>query len=112
MSVPVPRPATGLAYWTPRADQTGVQAVLVRVRDNHGGVTMQAFSVTVSGANNAPVFTSQPQGPATATKPWQYQLQRAVRLSPGACPRPSIRPSPAQRRSRVCSRAARAARGG
>jgi hypothetical protein len=67
-------PTTGLVVWVPTAAQAGPQAVLLRVRDNRGGVALQSFTVTVSAADHPPVITSAPQGPATAGHPWQYSI--------------------------------------
>jgi predicted transcriptional regulator len=41
-------PATGLVRWTPTEAQTGANEVVVEVRDGHGGVTLDAFTIVVA----------------------------------------------------------------
>ena len=50
-------PATGLVTWTPSAGQAGAHAVSAQVRDGHGGVTLQEFTVVVApGVDGSPIF--------------------------------------------------------
>jgi RHS repeat-associated protein len=66
---------TGIITWRPDAGQVGDQDVILRVADGRGGVALQAFVVTVHAANTAPVITSQPGGPASVGRPYQYQVR-------------------------------------
>jgi RHS repeat-associated protein len=42
---------TGVIAWTPAANQTGAQDVIVQVSDGNGGTATQSFTVTVTVAN-------------------------------------------------------------
>ncbi|WP_337175299.1 putative Ig domain-containing protein [Paludisphaera sp.] len=67
-------PTLGVVVWTPTADQVGEHPVVLRVRDDRGGVAIRSFTVTVSAANTAPVVGSTPPGPATAGLPYRYAI--------------------------------------
>lgn len=67
-------PLTGVLVWRPTADQVGPRDVVLRVRDGKGGVALQSFQVIVRAANNVPVVTSMPKGPAVVGLPYQYQV--------------------------------------
>ena len=69
-------PQTGTVTWIPQADQVGPVDVILRARDDQGGITLQAFELEVLPLNRAPVFTSvlqhnQPQ----VGKPFAYHAQ-------------------------------------
>jgi RHS repeat-associated protein len=68
-------PTNGIILWTPDSDEVGVQHVLIRARDDQGGVVLQAFDITVSGPVTPPVITSTPLGPAVAGLPYEYRVQ-------------------------------------
>lgn len=55
---------TGVIRWTPTADQLGTQGVIVVATDSVTGAAAgratQQFTITVRGANTAPVFTTTP----------------------------------------------------
>jgi RHS repeat-associated protein len=57
--------STGTVVWQPKTGQEGTAKAILRVNDGQGGVDIQYFEIEVKAANNAPVFTSQPQN----TKP-------------------------------------------
>jgi RHS repeat-associated protein/uncharacterized repeat protein (TIGR01451 family) len=48
----------GIVVWQPQANQVGVQNVILRVRDAHGGVDLQAFTITVAAIDTSPIITS------------------------------------------------------
>jgi len=64
----------GIIAWRPTRDQLGQQTVIVRVRDDQGGVGLQAFDIIVTSLNDPPQITSEPNGPAATGEPWEYQL--------------------------------------
>src|SRR5262249_55931468 len=66
---------TGAIAWNPPSAQIRRQDVVLRVEDGRGGVTLQAFQVTVQSANSPPVITSQPTGPALVGLPYQYPVR-------------------------------------
>ncbi|MAT15363.1 MAG: hypothetical protein CMJ46_08850, partial [Planctomyces sp.] len=53
-------PSTGLLLWRPTADQFGDHQVILRVRDDLGGVTLQSFSIRVLETSGIPQITSTP----------------------------------------------------
>lgn len=67
-------PILGVVVWTPTADQVGEHQVVLRVRDDRGGLAIQSFTVTVGAGNTAPVVSSTPPGPATAGLPYRYAI--------------------------------------
>lgn len=68
-------PQGGTFVWRPTLDQIGTHDVILRVRDGRGGVELQAFQITVTLANTAPVITSRPTSLATADVPFVYQVR-------------------------------------
>lgn len=67
---------SGILTWIPQADQVGRFDVILRVRDDQGGTTLQTFELEVESNNQAPTFTSgldhsQPQ----VGKAFQYQAK-------------------------------------
>jgi RHS repeat-associated protein len=69
-------PRSGLLTWTPTAVDLGSQHVVITAGDGRGGSVTQSFDLAVvsSGADRAPVITSQPPGPAVATLGYRYQV--------------------------------------
>ena len=53
-------PVRGVLVWTATADQLGVHDVILRVKDNVGGVALQPFQVTVVASNTPSIITSSP----------------------------------------------------
>ncbi|WP_206758537.1 putative Ig domain-containing protein [Nostoc punctiforme] len=51
-------PVTGFLSWRPTLDQVGVQDVVLRVKDNYGGVALQSFQVEVTPPVYPPTFTT------------------------------------------------------
>jgi RHS repeat-associated protein len=49
---------TGLVFWQPNAEQTGMQDVILKVSDGVGGVNLQSFQLQLLPFNQAPVFTN------------------------------------------------------
>jgi hypothetical protein len=66
--------ATGVLAWRPTANQTGLQDVILRVRDSHGATALQAFQVDVA-ANTPPIITSIPLGPAVVGRPYESEFR-------------------------------------
>lgn len=66
--------ATGTVAWTPRAEQTGPQQVVLRARDNQGGVSQQSFTIQIAAANHAPVFSTEPGEQAVVGSPFAYMV--------------------------------------
>ncbi len=67
---------TGLIIWEPQASQIGSHEIVLRVKDDFGGLELQSFTLEVIVANNAvPIFTSIPPQDATPqiNKPFTYQ---------------------------------------
>jgi RHS repeat-associated protein len=63
--------------WTPAANQSGNQNVVVKVTDSQGGSTTQSFQITVAhqAANNTPTITSAPNTfVANLDRQYEYQL--------------------------------------
>lgn len=67
--------ATGVLTWTPQDVQIGIHDIIVRVRDGHQGVDLQAFQLNVRGPNTAPVITSNPPAQAVVDKPLDYRVR-------------------------------------
>ncbi|WP_164101843.1 FG-GAP-like repeat-containing protein [Candidatus Laterigemmans baculatus] len=67
---------TGEIAWTPQADQTGQQGVVVEVRDGVGGAATQAFAILVRGGvpNQPPTITSVAPRFAAVGSVYQYSL--------------------------------------
>ncbi|MCA9127050.1 MAG: putative Ig domain-containing protein [Planctomycetales bacterium] len=69
-------PVTGQLGWLPRADQAGMQQVVIRVKDGtSSGVWLQSFQIIVDANNTAPVITSTAIASASVGNPWEYRLQ-------------------------------------
>jgi hypothetical protein len=67
--------ATGTVVWNPTADQVGDQTVVLRVQDDHGGVALQSFQISVHAGNTPPVITSTPVLRAAEGLPYDYQVR-------------------------------------
>ncbi|MFN7783664.1 MAG: Ig-like domain-containing protein, partial [Lysobacterales bacterium] len=66
---------SGALSWTPRAEQLGPQAFVLRVDDGRGGWASQSFSVDVQPNNNAtPVITSLPGTQGKAGREYRYAV--------------------------------------
>ena len=65
----------GTLRWTPRPEQVGDNAVVVRVSDPYGGTTTQAFVIHVGAVNLPPVITSTPPVEATVLQPYTYAVR-------------------------------------
>ncbi len=66
---------TGQLAWLPRADQSGMQQVVIRVRDgSSSGISLQSFQIAVDASNTAPIITSTPIVTAGLGQPWEYRL--------------------------------------
>jgi RHS repeat-associated protein len=59
-------PATGLITWTPTAGQAGTHDVVVKVRDVHGLLAVQGYTVTVGSAIAVPDVVGQLQTSASS----------------------------------------------
>ncbi|MDV6032260.1 MAG: hypothetical protein F9B45_19665 [Phycisphaera sp. RhM] len=68
------RPDDGRIVWEPIADQVGIHDVVVRVRDNRGGVDLQAFQIEVAVPNTPPELISSPPLSATIGTPYEYSV--------------------------------------
>ncbi len=64
----------GLVVWIPAFSQVGSHDVILRVRDDFGGVALQAYSIRVAAANTLPVITSIPSERAVASLAYRYEL--------------------------------------
>lgn len=53
-------PSTGLIQWVPSGIHVGDNVVIVQVKDPAGSTVTQQFTITVTGVNDAPVFTTIP----------------------------------------------------
>ncbi|MEL7263262.1 MAG: putative Ig domain-containing protein [Planctomycetota bacterium] len=67
---------TGEIVWTPVADQTGTQEIVIQVSDGIGGATTQAYviDVTDGAANLAPTILSTSPRFAAVDTPFNYTL--------------------------------------
>ncbi len=66
---------SGVLNWTPRTEQLGPQAFVLRVDDGRGGWASQSFSVSVQPSNNtAPVITSLPGTQGKASREYRYAV--------------------------------------
>jgi len=68
-------PDTGVVSWNPIASQAGSSTALVRVKDTHGGVAVQSFTVEVPRYDSPPIITSTPAGVPLVGKPYVYQVR-------------------------------------
>lgn len=70
---------TGLATWTPAADQLGSHTVILRATDPDGLFAEQSFQIVVeaSAANRAPSIVSLPPFTASVGQRYTYALQAA-----------------------------------
>ena len=67
-------PDWGVVVWHPTRDQVGAHQVVLRVRDDRGGVDLQSFTITVAAPNTPPVVTSTPPSIAVVDMPLVYQV--------------------------------------
>jgi RHS repeat-associated protein len=68
-------PSIGAIVWVPRENQIGDNQVVVRVRDDRGGVALQAFTISVSLPNSAPVITSPSVSRTVAGRTFTHRLR-------------------------------------
>ncbi|MDC0831939.1 putative Ig domain-containing protein, partial [Geitlerinema sp. CS-897] len=68
---------TGLVVWKPQAEQTGTFDFLLRVQDDRGARSIQAFQLTVEAPNQAPVFvTDDAAVPSPQVgKPFEFEFR-------------------------------------
>lgn len=59
---------------TPTDDHVGMHSVVLRVQDSAEASATQPFSITVSDANDAPIFTSTPPTTATVGISYTYAI--------------------------------------
>jgi RHS repeat-associated protein len=67
-------PRLGTIAWLPGHDQLGVHSIVVQVSDDQGNSSSQAFEITVSEPNIAPVITSVSPTKASAGRAYQSNL--------------------------------------
>jgi fibro-slime domain-containing protein/RHS repeat-associated protein len=67
-------PVTGVLAWKPTFDQAGHHTLMVRVQDNHGGLSTQTFDLEVINPNDAPVIDPKPFNGADQNVDWTYQV--------------------------------------
>lgn len=67
-------PRLGTIAWLPGYDQLGVHSIVVQVSDDQGNSSSQAFEITVSEPNVAPVITSVPSTRASVGRLYQTNL--------------------------------------
>ncbi|BAZ48519.1 YD repeat protein [Nostoc sp. NIES-4103] len=69
--------AKNVIAWTPAANQSGNNNVVVKVTDSQGGSTNQSFTINVGyqAANLAPVITSAPDFVTNLEQEYQYDLK-------------------------------------
>ena len=65
---------TAVLSGTPTDADVGQHSVVLRVTDSGGLTDTQAFTITVSNVNDAPVFTSTPVTTATQDAPYTYNI--------------------------------------
>jgi len=68
-------PSIGAIVWVPRENQIGDNQVVVRVKDDRGGVALQAFTISVSLPNSAPVITSPRVSKTVAGRTFTHRLR-------------------------------------
>jgi site-specific recombinase XerC len=68
-------PTLGIVAWQPTLAQLGSQAIIIRAKDNHGGVTLQSFAINVVPPNTPPTVLSVPPVRAVVDHPFVYQLR-------------------------------------
>ena len=56
----------------PTAAQLGIHDVILRVKDGHDGVDLQAFQIDVNRSNAAPVIVTAPAERAIRERPYRY----------------------------------------
>jgi uncharacterized repeat protein (TIGR01451 family) len=66
---------TGTLSGRPSNGDVGQHAVSLQVEDRAGAMAVQAFTITVSNANDAPMFTSTPLTTAAQSIPYTYTVQ-------------------------------------
>jgi choice-of-anchor C domain-containing protein len=67
-------PRLGTIAWLPGYDQLGVHSIVVQVSDDQGNSSSQAFEITVSEPNVAPVITSVSPTKASVGRAYQSNL--------------------------------------
>ncbi|APZ93419.1 putative Ig domain-containing protein [Fuerstiella marisgermanici] len=67
-------PELGTVVWLPSIDQVGTTSFVLSVSDETGGRDTQAFNVTVSLPNGAPLITSEPVTDVFAGQQYVYPL--------------------------------------
>jgi RHS repeat-associated protein len=67
--------SNGLVLWAPGLSQIGSHDVIVRVRDNFGGVALQSFAIQVTAENTPPIVTSSPMETGVVGVPYRYEVQ-------------------------------------
>ncbi|MFN0054206.1 MAG: putative Ig domain-containing protein [Planctomycetales bacterium] len=64
----------GTIRWTPGADQTGAQQVMLRASDSAGGYATQTYSIAVRAVNVPPNIVSAPLTTAVVGQPYVYAV--------------------------------------
>lgn len=67
-------PQLGVLIWQPTLEQVGTHPVVVRVRDENGGLALQSFEINVAKPNTPHVITSSPGIQAVVGLPYQYRV--------------------------------------
>ncbi len=67
-------PSTGLINWTPTAQQTGANEVVVVVSDTRNAATSQSFNVFVAEQNQPPVFSITSLPDATEDQAYSFTV--------------------------------------
>lgn len=76
-------PTLGVLVWQPTNEQVGIHQIVLRVRDDRGGLNLQGFEIAVVLANTAPIVTSTPPMPAVADRPYRYAVRAQDAEDPG-----------------------------
>ena len=67
-------PDTGVIVWTPRVADVGAHSVSLLVRNDRGGFSIQAFTLSVAAPNTNPVFASPPSTHALVGVPFAVNV--------------------------------------
>jgi hypothetical protein len=65
-------PTLGIVVWTPTTQQIGAKQVVLRVRDDRGGIALQQFTIDVIQPNAAPSIVSVPHTNAVVGLTFAY----------------------------------------